>query len=56
MASIKIDGKNYTVVETLSYTSAGRIAKVVKNKGGEKVAVKESGKWRFWTAEDRLRG
>ena len=54
MAKIEIDGKKYDIVETLNYQAAGRVAKVVKNKDGEKVAVLEGVKWRFWTAKDRL--
>ncbi len=54
--AIIIDGKKYKVIETLPYHQAGRPTKVIVVEGKEKVAVKEHGKWRFWTPEDRLRG
>lgn len=52
---LEVGGKFYTVIETLPYHGAGRKAKVVKVEGKEKVAVMENGKWRFWTARDRLK-
>jgi len=55
---IKINGKKYKVIETLPYHNAGMPAKVVKDeasKTGERVAVKQGGKWRFWTPADKLR-
>ena len=57
MAYIKIYGQRYKVLETLPYHGVGKPTKVVhcpNTPGGERVAVKEYGKWRFWTVEDRL--
>ena len=54
---ITIDGKEYKVIETLPYHNVGKPAKVVEDKTsetGERVAVKEGGRWRFWTVADRL--
>ncbi len=57
MARISIDGKKYEVVETLSFHHVGMPAKAVKydsSPTGERIAVKQGGKWGFWAVEDRL--
>lgn len=57
MATIEIEGKKYKVIETLPYHGAGKPAKIVEDKTsetGERMVVKQGGKWRFWTAQDRL--
>ncbi len=52
---IEIDGIKYKVIETLPYHGIGKPSKMVKDlKGDERIAVKERGKWRFWTVQDRL--
>ena len=56
MAKIEIDGVFYQVVETLPHCQVGMPAKYVDTPEGEKVAVKRSGKWAWWTASDRLGG
>lgn len=53
MAKIEVDGVEYKVTEHLGF-QAGFPAKAVATKEGEKVAVKENGKWRFWSVGDRL--
>ena len=54
MAMIEIEGKKYKVVETLPYHGAGRLTKVIDTPDGEKIVVKDYGKWRFWIVDDRL--
>ncbi len=57
MAKISINGKKYTVVETLPFHQIGLPAKAVKDSSsatGERIAVKDGGKWRFWSAGDML--
>lgn len=54
MATIKVDGKSYFVIESLPYCQAGMPAKFVSTDSGERVAVKRGGKWEWWTARDRL--
>ena len=54
MKNIIIDNKEYCVIEKLPYHGIGKPAVIVETKTGERVAVKQSGKWRFWTIEDRL--
>ncbi len=57
MAKIDIGGKKYEVVETLSFYQVGLHAKVVKDETsptGERIAVKQAGRWQFWAAKDRL--
>jgi len=60
MSTIEVDGKKYTVTETFSTVQMGLPAKMVKDETvkpfGERVAVKQSGKWRWWTGMDRLIG
>ncbi len=54
---IEIEGKKYEVVETLPYHQVGMSAKAVKDDtsvSGERIAVKQGGKWRFWKEADRL--
>lgn len=52
--NIIIDDKKYQVEEKLPYHGVGMAAVIVKAGNEEKVAVKQAGKWRFWTIEDRL--
>lgn len=54
MGRIVVDHKSYEVVETLPATQHPGGAKIVLDNGLERVAVKEGGVWRWWTAEDRL--
>ena len=54
MTKIKIEGTKYKVIETLPYHQVGMPAKFVETPEGEKVAVKRSGVWTWWTVEDRL--
>lgn len=53
--SITVDGKKYEVVEDLGY-QGGHSAKIVVTDEGEKTAVKDGYRWRFWTVADRLSG
>jgi hypothetical protein len=57
MRKIEVDGVKYKVVETLAYQQAGCKAVVVEDLTSptkENVAVLQGGRWRFWTAKDRL--
>ena len=49
-----VEGESYEVVESFGYHQFGAPAKMVKTDSGEKVAVRQAGKWKFWTTEDRL--
>lgn len=51
---IEIDGIKYKITESLGYQQCGCKAKFVETLDGEKVAVFEGGKWRWWTSNDRL--
>lgn len=55
MASIKIDGTRYRVCDSLGYLhDVGSYVKEVETENGPKMAVKQGGRWRFWTAIDRI--
>jgi hypothetical protein len=55
MNPIKIDGKEYKVTENLPFHGVGYLSKMVEDENGnEQMAVKENGRWRLWTVEDRL--
>ncbi len=58
---ITVEGKKYRVVENLGFIhSCGLYGKVCipvdifSAHEGERIAVKEFGKWRWWTAQDRV--
>ncbi|MCF7791208.1 MAG: hypothetical protein K9M56_04335 [Victivallales bacterium] len=53
MPKIEIEGKKYKVTENLG-VQAGHYAKAVETEKGERIAVKRGGKWKWWTAQDRL--
>jgi len=53
---VEIDGLKYTVTESLGYVQdVGAYVVEVETPDGFKKAVKQGGKWRFWTAHDRTR-
>ena len=55
MKEIEVAGIKYEIVSNLGYQhSSGVYAKMVQTPTGEKMVVKEFGKWRFWTVEDRI--
>ncbi len=45
MKNIIIDNKEYCVIEKLPYHGIGMSTVIVETKTGEKVAVKQSGRW-----------
>ena len=47
MATILIDGKSYTAVETLPYHGMGCRAKVVQDGERERIAVNHGGGWEW---------
>ena len=48
MTSIKIEGKEYTVIESMGYIHSRKAyGKVVDDNGTERVAIKISGRWIF---------
>ena len=51
--TVFIDGTRYPVIEKLGY-QGGYNAVVVSTPGGERVAVKHAGSWRWWMANDRV--
>ena len=53
MSKIKIEGKEYKVIENLGF-QGGHYAKVLIVDNEEKVAIKAHGGWRFWTINDRI--
>ena len=56
MASIEIEGNRYKVLESLGYNhDAGCYAKIVADGDRERMAVKQAGGWRFWSAADRVK-
>ena len=55
MASIEIDGTKYKVLDSLGFDhSIGAYAREVQTDSGPKMAVKQHGRWRFWTTVDRI--
>jgi len=54
MAMIDVDGHKYEVSETLGTQQCGMLAKALKTKDGERIAVRCGGRWKWWTALDRL--
>ena len=58
MSTIEIGGLKYKVIETFSSVQCGYPAKLVEDKTykpfKERMAVKDRGRWRWWTAKDRL--
>jgi hypothetical protein len=55
MMNIVVEGKLCKVIEDLGY-QGGYHAKMVLDGDVERCAVRHARTWRFWTAEDRLRG
>lgn len=53
MATIEVEGNKYKVTENLGF-QGGYYAKAVETPDGEKIVVKRSGVWTWWTARDRL--
>lgn len=51
---LQVDGKEYRVVEDLPYRVMGLPAAVVLCDGDERVVVRRSGQWRFWTLRDSM--
>ncbi len=56
MAKIEVDGRKYTVTDSLGFVhSVGMYVKEVQTEDGFKMVVKDAGRWRFWTAQERVK-
>ncbi|GAB7024735.1 hypothetical protein [Salidesulfovibrio brasiliensis] len=56
MATVAIDGKKYKVTDTLGYVQdvSAHVKEVATPEGNKMVIKRRGGKWRFWTAKDRV--
>lgn len=53
MHKIKMNGKEYEVIEDLGYQYALR-AKVIMYEGKERIVVRDYGNWRLWSITERI--
>lgn len=54
--TITVEGKQYKIVEDMGFShSIGKYAMYVDDDGKERVVVKDSGVWRFYTPEEKIR-
>lgn len=54
MQTIIIDNQEYRVIETLPFYQTGKFAKRVETDFGDRIVVKDCGKWRFRTKGDQI--